>query len=78
VLHAHDYVDPSEPVDMHGKRVVGVGMGNSAMDILIVHLTHSRPPPPWLGRLVAGRGIVSCPGVAVDGGGTEKGTEIAD
>jgi dimethylaniline monooxygenase (N-oxide forming) len=33
VLHAHDYVDPSEPCDLHGKRVVVVGMGNSAMDI---------------------------------------------
>jgi hypothetical protein len=44
---------------------------------LIVHLTHSRPPPPWLGRLVAGRGIVSCPGVAVDGGGTGESAGIA-
>jgi dimethylaniline monooxygenase (N-oxide forming) len=33
VLHAHDYVDPSEPVDMRSKRIVVVGMGNSAMDI---------------------------------------------
>ncbi len=33
VLHSHDYIDPGEPVDTHGKRVVVVGMGNSAMDI---------------------------------------------
>ena len=33
VLHAHSYVDPGEPVDMRGKRVVVVGMGNSAMDL---------------------------------------------
>jgi hypothetical protein len=54
---------------------------NAAVDAakanLIVHLTHSRPPPPWLGRLVAGRGIVSCPGVAVDGGGTGESAGIA-
>jgi thioredoxin reductase len=33
VLHSHDYVDPCEPHDLRGKRVVVVGMGNSAMDI---------------------------------------------
>jgi cation diffusion facilitator CzcD-associated flavoprotein CzcO len=33
VLHAHDYVDPRQPHDMHGQRIVVVGMGNSAMDI---------------------------------------------
>lgn len=33
VLHAHDYIDPHEPCDMHGKQIVVVGMGNSAMDI---------------------------------------------
>lgn len=32
-LHSHDYVDPTTPLDMRGKRVVVVGMGNSAMDI---------------------------------------------
>jgi dimethylaniline monooxygenase (N-oxide forming) len=32
-IHSHYYVEPKEPVDMHGKRVVVVGMGNSAMDI---------------------------------------------
>ena len=32
-LHAHAYCDPFEPVDMRGKNIVVVGMGNSAMDI---------------------------------------------
>jgi hypothetical protein len=32
-LHAHDYVDPHEPHELVGKRVIVVGMGNSAMDI---------------------------------------------
>jgi cation diffusion facilitator CzcD-associated flavoprotein CzcO len=33
VFHAHEYRDPFEPVDVRGKTVVVVGMGNSAMDI---------------------------------------------
>jgi cation diffusion facilitator CzcD-associated flavoprotein CzcO len=33
LMHSHDYVSPFEPVEMRGKRVVVVGMGNSAMDI---------------------------------------------
>jgi hypothetical protein len=32
-FHSHRYIDPTEPVDLRGKRVVVVGMGNSAMDI---------------------------------------------
>jgi cation diffusion facilitator CzcD-associated flavoprotein CzcO len=32
-FHAHDYRDPFDPVDVRGKTVVVVGMGNSAMDI---------------------------------------------
>jgi cation diffusion facilitator CzcD-associated flavoprotein CzcO len=32
-FHAHSYADPFDPVDMRGKNVVVVGMGNSAMDI---------------------------------------------
>lgn len=32
-FHSHKYVDPFNPVDMRGKNVVVVGMGNSAMDI---------------------------------------------
>jgi cation diffusion facilitator CzcD-associated flavoprotein CzcO len=32
-FHSHDYRDPFDPVEMRGKNVVVVGMGNSAMDI---------------------------------------------
>ena len=35
ILHAHDYIDPAEPVAMAGKRVVVVGLGNSAVDIAV-------------------------------------------
>ncbi len=33
ILHATEYISPSEPHDLVGKRVLVVGMGNSAMDI---------------------------------------------
>ena len=33
LIHSHDYRSPFDPVDMRGKTVVVVGMGNSAMDI---------------------------------------------
>jgi cation diffusion facilitator CzcD-associated flavoprotein CzcO len=33
VIHSHAYRDPFEPVEMRGKNVLVVGMGNSAMDI---------------------------------------------
>lgn len=32
-IHSHVYVSPGEPLDCVGKRVLVVGMGNSAMDI---------------------------------------------
>jgi cation diffusion facilitator CzcD-associated flavoprotein CzcO len=32
-IHASSYVDPFAPIDMRGKTVLVVGMGNSAMDI---------------------------------------------
>jgi cation diffusion facilitator CzcD-associated flavoprotein CzcO len=32
-LHSHSYIDPSEPFELRGKRVLVLGMGNSAMDI---------------------------------------------
>ncbi len=32
-FHSHRYVDPTEPHDLRGKRVLVVGFGNSAMDI---------------------------------------------
>ena len=33
-LHSHHYIDPSEPLDLAGKRVLVVGIGNSAVDIV--------------------------------------------
>jgi hypothetical protein len=33
VIHAHDYIDPSEPLDLRGRRVLVVGIGNTAVDI---------------------------------------------
>jgi Flavin-binding monooxygenase-like len=33
-IHSHDYIDPSTPLDLHGKRVLVVGIGNSAVDIV--------------------------------------------
>jgi cation diffusion facilitator CzcD-associated flavoprotein CzcO len=32
-IHSHQYLRPEEPVDCRGKKVLVVGMGNSAMDI---------------------------------------------
>lgn len=32
-LHSHSYIDPDEPYALRGKRVLVVGMGNSAMDL---------------------------------------------
>ena len=33
VMHSHDYVSPNEPHQLAGRRVVVVGIGNSAVDI---------------------------------------------
>ncbi|MGI8505295.1 MAG: flavin-containing monooxygenase [Solirubrobacteraceae bacterium] len=33
-IHSHCYIDPNEPLDLRGKRVVVVGIGNSAVDIV--------------------------------------------
>jgi cation diffusion facilitator CzcD-associated flavoprotein CzcO len=33
LMHSHSYNDPFDPIDMRGKRVVVVGMGNSGLDI---------------------------------------------
>jgi len=32
-IHSHSYLTPQDPVDCRGKRILVVGMGNSAMDI---------------------------------------------
>jgi cation diffusion facilitator CzcD-associated flavoprotein CzcO len=33
-IHSHHYIDPTEPLDLRGRRVVVVGIGNSAVDIV--------------------------------------------
>ncbi len=33
-IHSHDYIDPSTPLDLYSKRVLVVGIGNSAVDIV--------------------------------------------
>ncbi len=33
-IHSHDYIDPSTPIDLYAKRVLVVGIGNSAVDIV--------------------------------------------
>lgn len=33
VIHSHEYIDPFEPIESKGKRVLVVGIGNSAVDI---------------------------------------------
>jgi thioredoxin reductase len=33
-IHSHDYIDPGNPLDLAGKRVLVVGIGNSAVDIV--------------------------------------------
>lgn len=33
-IHSHAYIDPTEPLDLRGKRIVVVGIGNSAADVV--------------------------------------------
>jgi cation diffusion facilitator CzcD-associated flavoprotein CzcO len=33
-IHSHNYVDPTDPLDLRDKRVLVVGIGNSAVDIV--------------------------------------------
>jgi hypothetical protein len=67
----------SNPGPTHEISQLKAALKRGANIYLIVHLTHSRPPPPVAGQLVAGRGIASCPSVAVNGGGTGESTGIA-
>lgn len=33
-IHAHAYIDPTEPLDLRGKRIVVIGLGNTAADLV--------------------------------------------
>ncbi len=33
IIHSHHYIDPAEPLELTGKRILVVGLGNSAADI---------------------------------------------
>ncbi|MBF4162499.1 flavin-containing monooxygenase [Nocardioides acrostichi] len=44
LFHAHHYVNPFSPVELRGKRVIVVGMGNSAMDLA------SELSFPWMAK----------------------------
>ncbi|MFD4401248.1 flavin-containing monooxygenase [Nocardia sp. NPDC058499] len=35
VIHSHAYIDPAEPLELRGKRILVVGLGNSAADITV-------------------------------------------
>ena len=52
-IHSHQYIDAFTPHDLHGQRVLVVGMGNSAMDIAC-ELSH-RGVASQAGRLHAAR-----------------------
>ena len=34
-MHSHHYIDPTEPLELKGKRILVVGLGNSAADIAV-------------------------------------------
>ena len=34
IIHSHAYIDPTEPLDLKGRRILVVGIGNSAADIV--------------------------------------------
>jgi hypothetical protein len=34
-IHSHHYIDPRTPLDLYGKRILVVGLGNSAADIAV-------------------------------------------
>ena len=34
-LHSHHYIDPTDPMDLKGRRILVVGLGNSAADIAV-------------------------------------------
>ncbi|WP_067657710.1 flavin-containing monooxygenase [Nocardia harenae] len=47
-IHSHAYVDPRTPLDLYGKRILIVGIGNSAADITVELSSRSMDNEVWL------------------------------
>ncbi|MFC8044691.1 flavin-containing monooxygenase [Nocardia sp. NPDC057353] len=47
-FHSHAYVDPRTPLDLYGKRILIVGIGNSAADITVELSSRSMDNEVWL------------------------------
>lgn len=55
-IHSHHYVDPTQPLDLRSKRILVVGLGNSAADIAVElsgkalqnHVTLSTRSSAWI------------------------------
>ena len=47
-IHSHSYVDPSTPLDLTGKRILVVGLGNSAADITVELSSRALDNEVWL------------------------------
>lgn len=63
-IHSHHYIDPSTPLELTGKRILVVGIGNSAADITVElsskalrnHVTLSTRSSAWIvPKYIAGR-----------------------
>lgn len=47
-IHSHAYIDPRTPLDLYGKRILIVGIGNSAADITVELSSRSMDNEVWL------------------------------
>jgi hypothetical protein len=47
-IHSHSYIDPRTPLDLYGKRILIVGIGNSAADIAVELSSRSTENEVWL------------------------------
>ncbi|HWH30363.1 MAG TPA: NAD(P)-binding domain-containing protein [Mycobacteriales bacterium] len=47
-IHSHSYIDPSTPLELTGKRILVVGLGNSAADITVELSSRALDNEVWL------------------------------